>query len=172
MTPSLDVRRPERRESTAQEPEFLSQDTAGVTFESIGDLRDRKRWITLKKQVNLIGHDFHRVNCQGNLISLFEQQRAQTLGNSIRENLKKAVPSPFNLWIGNYNCRRTDSANCRLEKVRHGHPQTPLLLRDFVLVQPSGTRFPGWQINRSVVWSLDEIDRAAGQSLSDLCTVR
>jgi hypothetical protein len=49
---------PKRREPTAQESKFLSQDTAGVTFESIGDLRDRKRWVTLKKQVNVIGHDF------------------------------------------------------------------------------------------------------------------
>src|SRR5208283_4354697 len=59
---------PKRREPAAQEPEFLSQDTAGITFESIGDLGDRKRWVTLKKQVNVIGHDFHCVNCQGKLI--------------------------------------------------------------------------------------------------------
>jgi hypothetical protein len=32
---------PKRREPAAQEAEFLSQDAAGVTFEPIGDLRDR-----------------------------------------------------------------------------------------------------------------------------------
>jgi hypothetical protein len=32
---------PKRREPTAQESKFLSQDTAGVTFETIGDFRDR-----------------------------------------------------------------------------------------------------------------------------------
>jgi len=85
---------PKRREPAAQEPEFLSQDTSGVTFDSIGDLRDRKRWITLKKQVNVIGHDFHRVNYQGKLICLFQQQRSQTLGNSIRENRPAVLRTP------------------------------------------------------------------------------
>src|SRR5271165_3811013 len=85
---------PKRRESTAQESKFLSQDTAGITFESIGDLRDRKRWVTLKKQVNVIGHDFHRVNRQGKLIRLFKQQRSQTIGNSIRENRPAVLRTP------------------------------------------------------------------------------
>src|SRR5271165_5576128 len=85
---------PKRREPTAQESKFLSQDTAGITFESIGDLRDRKRWVTLKKQVNVIGHDFHRMYCQGKLICLFKQQRSQTLGNSIRENRPAVLRTP------------------------------------------------------------------------------
>jgi hypothetical protein len=86
---------PERREPAAQEPEFLSEDTAGVTFEPIGDLRDRKGWVTLKKQVNVIGHDFHRVNHKRKLIRLFEQQRFQTIGNSLREH------RPAILWTPN-----------------------------------------------------------------------
>jgi hypothetical protein len=85
---------PKRREPSAQEAKFLSQDTAGITFESVSDFRDRKRWVTLKKQVNVIGHDFHRVNCQGKLICLFKQQRSQTLSNSIRENRPAVLRAP------------------------------------------------------------------------------
>jgi hypothetical protein len=85
---------PKRREPAAQEAEFLSQDTAGVTFEPIGDLRDRKRWVTLKEQVNMIGHDFHRVNRERKLIRLFQQQRFQTLSHGLRENRPAVLRTP------------------------------------------------------------------------------
>jgi hypothetical protein len=85
---------PERGEPAAQESKFLSQDTAGVTFEPIRDLRDRKRRVTLKKQVNMIGHDFHRVNCQGKLIRLFQQQRSQTIGDSICKHRPAVLRTP------------------------------------------------------------------------------
>ena len=85
---------PKRREPAAQEPKFLSQDPASVTFESIGDRRERKGWVALKEQVNVIGHDFHRVNHKRKLIRLFQQQRFQTIGNSIRKDRPAVLRTP------------------------------------------------------------------------------
>jgi hypothetical protein len=88
---------PKRREPAAQEAEFLSQDAAGVTFEPIGDLRDRKRWVTLQKQVNVIGPDFYCVNGQRKLIRLFQQQRFQALGGCSPEDTPQAIPTALSV---------------------------------------------------------------------------
>jgi hypothetical protein len=39
---------------------------------------------------------------------------------------------------GRSSARRQELVTGRPEKVRQGHPQTPLLLRNFILIQPSG----------------------------------
>jgi hypothetical protein len=86
--------RPQGGQAAAQERKLLSQYAAGVAFESIGDLGDRKGRVTLNEQMNVIRHDFHRVNRQSKLVSLLAEQRFQAIGNSALKHRPAVLRAP------------------------------------------------------------------------------
>ena len=97
---------PQARQSGTKLRELLAQQARGITFELVGKTLRCFGWIAFDKQMNVVWHDFERLNRNIQLMSLLIQQRAQFFSDFPGQNFAAI------LWTPNQMIFQVENASC------------------------------------------------------------
>ena len=86
---------PKRGETATKRCKFLTQNTTGISFQSVNNFSNASRRIMLNKQVNVIRHYFERMNCEAKFCRLFVEKFLEPFLNSIDKYLAPIFRAPY-----------------------------------------------------------------------------
>lgn len=85
---------PQRREPTSQRLKFIAQYAAGKPFELRDNLSNTARRVVFDKKMNVVWHDFKRMNCQPKFFCLLIHEFGEPVFDITNQYLAAILRTP------------------------------------------------------------------------------